>query len=102
MRGWATEKNGALVKHAYIKWGRYLWGDCISAYPARLPGSRRKSLGISVHRKTVLDLNKIGSSADIGVSLKGKSGRLLLCDGWKWPWAKSEDDEGKGIRITRF
>ena len=46
--------------------------------------------------KTILDLNKIGSSADIGVGLKGKSGklgyRLMVGNG---PGQAPEKDNGK-------
>ena len=48
--------------------------------------------------KTILDLNKIGSSADIGVALKGKGGSLayhvMVANG---PGQKPENDNGKKI-----
>jgi hypothetical protein len=42
--------------------------------------------------KTVLDLNKIGSSADIGVALVGKSYHLMVGNG---PGQTPENDNGK-------
>lgn len=88
------------VKHAYLKWGKYLGGADLYL---GLSGTPTWALAESVWgyrsiEKTVLDLNKIGSSADLGVALKGKAGRLsyftMLGNG---PGQKSEDDNGKKV-----
>ena len=94
------KKMVPFVKHAYIKWGRYLWGGDLYIGLSGTPtwAHAEKAWGYRSIEKTVLDLNKIGSSADIGVSLKGKSGRLsyfaMVGNG---PGQKSEDDEGKKV-----
>lgn len=88
------------VKHAYLKWSKYLGSADLYL---GLSGTPTWALAESVWgyrsiEKTVLDLNKIGSSADLGVALKGKAGRLsyftMLGNG---PGQKSEDDNGKKV-----
>jgi hypothetical protein len=88
------------VKHAYLKWSKYLSGADLYV---GLSGTPTWALaeGVWGYRsieKTVLDRNKIGSSADLGFALKGKAGAFnyftMIGNG---PGQKSEDDNGKKI-----
>ena len=88
------------VKHAYLKWKEgvgsadFYFG--LSGTPTF--AAAEKAWKYRAIEKTMLDLNKIGSSADLGVALKGKSGKLgyhvMLGNGkGKAP----ESDNGKKI-----
>ena len=91
-------KMEPFVKNAYLHWKRLL-GD--SELYLGLVGTptwavAEKVWGYRSVAKTVLDWNKIGSSADLGAVLKGAVGRLayhlMVGNG---PGQKSEDDHGK-------
>jgi hypothetical protein len=88
------------VKHAYIKWGKAVGGADVYLGLSGTPTWElsEKVWGYRSIEKTVLDLNKIGSSADLGVAIKGKAGKLayttMLGNG---PGQKPEDDNGKKI-----
>lgn len=87
-------KMNPFVKHAYLKWKD---GVGSSDLYLGLSGTPTWAVaeglwGYRAVEKTVLDLNKIGSSADIGVALKGKSYHLMVGNG---PGQSSEDDNGK-------
>lgn len=92
------KKMVPFVKHAYVKLSDSLLGGELYVGLSGTPtwAHAEKVWGYRSIEKTVMDLNKIGSSADIGVSLKGKSGKLayaaMIGNG---PGQKSEDDEGK-------
>ena len=88
------------VKHAYLKWEEgvgsadFYFG--LSGTPTF--AAAEKAWKYRAIEKTMLDLNKIGSSADLGVALKGKAGKLgyhvMLGNGeGKAP----ESDNGKKI-----
>ena len=88
------------VKHAYLKWKEgvgsadFYFG--LSGTPTF--AAAEKAWKYRAIEKTMLDLNKIGSSADLGVALKGKTGKLgyhvMLGNGMgKAP----EEDNGKKI-----
>tara|TARA_Y100001968_G_scaffold302975_1_gene316722 strand:+ start:410 stop:1387 length:978 start_codon:yes stop_codon:yes gene_type:complete len=93
-------KMQPFVKHGYLKWkGAFgasdfyfgLQGTPTWAIAEKVWGYRSIS-------KTILDRNKIGSSADIGAALKGKAGKIgyhvMLGNG---PGQGPEDDHGKKI-----
>ncbi|MFT5373788.1 MAG: hypothetical protein ACI906_000604 [Candidatus Latescibacterota bacterium] len=88
------------VKHAYIKWSKAVGGADVYLGLSGTPtwALSEKFWGYRSVEKTVLDLNKIGSSADLGVALKGKSGKLaytaMVGNG---PGKKPENDNGKKI-----
>lgn len=66
--------------------------------PASEDEETSKVWGYRSVEKTILDLNKIGSSADIGLGVKGKTGgaayHVMLGNG---PGQKPENDNGKKI-----
>ena len=91
-------KMEPFVKHGYLQWKKGL-GDAdiylgLSGTPTWAVAE--KVWGYRSVAKTVLDWNKIGSSADLGAALKGAAGRLsyhlMVGNG---PGQKSEDDHGK-------
>jgi len=88
------------VKHAYLKWGKAVAGSDLYLGLSGTPtwAFAEKVWGYRSIEKTVMDLNKIGSSADIGVALKGKLGKLayhiMVGNG---PGQSSEDDNGKKL-----
>lgn len=91
-------KMEPFVKHGYLKWKNAL--DDGALYLG-LSGTPTWALAEKVWRyrsiaKTVMDQNKIGSSADLGVALKGRAGKigyhLMLGNG---SGQKPEDDHGK-------
>ena len=93
-------KMEPFVKHGYLKWKGALGA---SDFYFGLQGTptwavAEKVWGYRSIAKTVLDWNKIGSSADIGAALKGKSGKIgyhvMLGNG---PGQGPEDDHGKKI-----
>jgi hypothetical protein len=94
------DKMNPFVKHAYLKWKKAVGGADLYL---GLPGTptwanSEKVWGYRSIEATVMDLNKYGSSADIGAALKGKSGKLnyhlMVGNG---PGQKPEGDHGKKI-----
>ena len=91
-------KMEPFVKHGYLQWKKGL-GDAdiylgLSGTP--IWAVAEKVWGYRSIAKTVLDWNKIGSSADLGAALKGAAGQLryhlMVGNG---PGQKPEDDHGK-------
>ena len=91
-------KMESFVKHGYLQWKKGL-GDAdiylgLSGTPTWAVAE--KVWGYRSIAKTVLDWNKIGSSADLGAALKGTAGQLsyhlMVGNG---PGQKPEDDHGK-------
>ena len=91
-------KMEPFVKHGYLQWKKGL-GDAdiylgLSGTPTWAVAE--KVWGYRSIAKTVLDWNKIGSSADLGAALKGAAGplryHLMVGNG---PGQKPEDDHGK-------
>ena len=91
-------KMEPFVKHGYLQWKEGL-GDAdiylgLSGTP--IWAVAEKVWGYRSIAKTVLDWNKIGSSADLGAALKGAAGRLhyhlMVGNG---PGQGPEDDHGK-------
>ena len=95
-----TAKMVPFVKIAQLKWaGAVANADLYVGLTGTPTWSISEAVwGYRSVEKTILDLNKIGSSADIGVGLSGKAGglayRLMLGNG---PGQKPEDDNGKKI-----
>ncbi|NKB65720.1 MAG: hypothetical protein GKR89_01545 [Candidatus Latescibacteria bacterium] len=93
-------KMNPFVKHAYLKWKKGLGGADVYIGLSGTPtwAITEKAWGYRAIEKTLLDLNKIGSSADLGVALKGKSGKLgyffMVGNG---PGQSTEDDNGKKV-----
>ena len=93
-------KMEPFVKHGYLQWKKGL-GDAdvylgLSGTPTWAVAE--KVWGYRSIAKTVLDWNKIGSSADLGAALKGAAGQLsyhlMVGNG---PGQKPEDDHGKKV-----
>lgn len=88
------------VKHGYLKWKKAVAGSDLYIGLSGTPtwSVSEKVWGYRSVEKTLLDLNKIGSSADIGLGLKGKAGKLgyhlMVANG---PGQGPEDDHGKKI-----
>ena len=91
-------KMEPFLKHGYLQWKQGL-GDAdiylgLSGTPTWAVAE--KVWGYRSIAKTVLDWNKIGSSADLGAALKGTAGQLnyhlMIGNG---PGQKPEDDHGK-------
>lgn len=91
-------KMQPFVKHGYLQWKKVL-GDAdlylgLSGTPTWAVAE--KVWGYRSVAKTVLDWNAMGSSADLGVALKGAAGRmshhLMIANG---PGQRPEDDHGK-------
>ena len=91
-------KMEPFLKHGYLQWKEGL-GDAdiylgLSGTPTWAVAE--KVWGYRSIAKTVLDWNKIGSSADLGAALKGAAGQLryhlMVGNG---PGQKPEDDHGK-------
>ena len=95
-----ASKMEPFVKHAYLKWKKGLAGADLYLGLSGTPtfSIAEKAWGYRPVEKTMLDLNKIGSSSDLGVALKGKSGKLgyhlMVGNG---PGQKPEDDNGKKL-----
>jgi len=93
-------KMKPFVKNIYMKWGKAVGGADLYLGLSGTPtwALAEKAWGYRAIEKTVLDLNKIGSSADIGVALKGKAGKLaytaMVGNG---PGQSSEEDNGKKL-----
>ena len=91
-------KMEPFVKHGYLKWKNALSGGTLYMGLSGTPtwALAEKVWGYRSIAKTVMDQNKIGSSADLGVAFKGKAGRvgyyLMLGNG---PGQKPEEDHGK-------
>ena len=92
------DKMIPFVKHAYLKWKKGVAGSDLYIGLSGTPtwSVSEKVWGYRSIEKTILDVNKIGSSADIGAGLKGKSGKLgyhlMVGNG---PGQKPENDNGK-------
>ncbi len=91
-------KMEPFLKHGYLQWKEGI-GDAdiylgLSGTPTWAVAE--KVWGYRSIAKTVLDWNKIGSSADLGAALKGAAGQLnyhlMVGNG---PGQKPEDDHGK-------
>ena len=88
------------VKHAYLRWRRAVAGADLYAGESATPTWRasEKLWGYRSVEKTILDLNGIGSSADIGLSLKGRAAglgyHLMVANG---PGQRPENDNGKKL-----
>ena len=85
------------VKHGYLKWNGALGGDLyigLSGTPTW--GISESIWGYRPVEKTIMDLNGIGSSADVGLGLKGAAGGLryhvMVANG---PGQRAETDNGK-------
>lgn len=92
-------KMTPFVKHAYLKWHGALGGDLYIGESGTPTWKLAESVwGYRSIEKTVLDLNKIGSSADIGLAWAGKMGgaklHLMVANG---PGQKPEKDNGKKV-----
>lgn len=96
----SESKMEPFVKHAYLKWKKGLAGADLYLGLSSTPtfSIADKAWGYRPVEKTLLDLNKIGSSSDLGVALKGQSGKLgyhlMVGNG---PGQKSENDNGKKL-----
>ena len=94
------DKMNPFVKHAYLKWKKAVAGSDLYLGLSGTPtwAVAEKIWGYRSIEATVMDRNKIGSSADIGAGLKGKSGKLgyhlMVGNG---PGQKPESDNGKKI-----
>lgn len=92
------DKMIPFVKIGYLKWKKGVAGSDVYLGLSGTPtwSVSEKVWGYRSIEKTILDLNKIGSSADVGVGLKGKSGKLgyhvMVANG---PGQKPENDNGK-------
>jgi len=72
------DKMKPFLKHAYLKWKKAVFGADLYLGLSGTPiwAVAEEVWGYRSIEMTILDLHKLGSSADIGVALKGKSGRL--------------------------
>lgn len=92
------EKMRPFVKHSYVQWKQALGAADLYLGLSGTPtwAAAEKVWGYRSIAKTVLDQNKIGSSADLGAALKGKAARLryhlMIGNG---PGQGPEDDHGK-------
>ncbi|MDA0333697.1 MAG: hypothetical protein O2782_00865 [bacterium] len=87
------------VKNAYLKWKGALGGDLYIGESGTPTWKLAETVwGYRSIEKTVLDRNSIGSSADIGLALKGHAGsasyHLMVANG---PGQKPEGDNGKKL-----
>lgn len=91
-------KMEPFVKHSYLQWKGVLGAADLYLGLSGTPtwAVAEKVWGYRSIAKTVLDWNKIGSSADLGAALKGKADRLryhlMIGNG---PGQGPEDDHGK-------
>ena len=94
------DKMIPFVKHAYLKWKKALIGADLYLGLSGTPTwkNAEKVWGYRSVEMTVLDLNKFGSSSDLGAALKGKAGKvgyhLMVGNG---PGQKPEGDNGKKL-----
>ena len=92
------DKMIPFVKLGYLKWKKGVAGSDLYLGLSGTPtwSISEKVWGYRSIEKTILDLNKIGSSADLGVGLKGKAGKLgyhvMVGNG---PGQGTEMDNGK-------
>ena len=88
------------VKHAYLRWRRAVAGADLYVGESVTPTWRASEelWGYRSVEKTILGLNGIGSSADIGLSLKGRAAGLgyhvMVANG---PGQRPENDHGKKL-----
>jgi hypothetical protein len=93
-------KMTPFVKHAYLKWGGVVAGSDLYFGLVGTPtwAVSEKVWGYRSIEATVMDVNKFGSSADIGAAIKGKSGKLgyysMVGNG---PGQSAENDNGKKL-----
>jgi hypothetical protein len=86
------------VKHGYLKWSDAVGESDLYIGLSGTPtwSASESAWGYRSIEKTVMDLNKIGSSADLGVGLKGSAGNIgyhvMIGNG---PGQAPEDDHGK-------
>ena len=93
----SRSKMTPFVKHGYVKWNDAIGGDlCIGLSGTPTWAISESTWGYRSVEKTILDLNGIGSSADIGLGLKGNSGgvnyHVMVANG---PGQRPESDNGK-------
>ena len=95
-----SAKMEPFVKHSYLQWKKGLGAADIYLGLSGTPiwAVAEKVWGYRSVAKTVLDWNKIGSSADLGAALKGAAGRLsyhlMVGNG---TGQGPEDDHGKKL-----
>ena len=93
-------KMEPFVKHGYLQWQNALGGSDLYLGLTGTPtwAIAEKVWGYRSIAKTLLDLNEIGSSADLGAALKGQLGQLgyhvMVGNG---PGQTPEDDHGKKL-----
>jgi hypothetical protein len=93
-------KMEPFVKHGYLKWNGALGSADLYLGLSGTPtwAISEKIWGYRSIAKTVLDWNKIGSSADLGAAFKGKAGKIgyhfMVGNG---PGQGPEDDHGKKV-----
>jgi hypothetical protein len=93
-------KMNPFVKHAYLRWHGALAGGDLYLGLSGTPtwGVSESVWGYRSVEKSIMSLNKIGSSADMGLALKGRAGslayHLMVGNG---PGQKSESDNGKKL-----
>lgn len=93
-------KMNPFVKHAYLRWRGALAGSDLYIGLAGTPTwcVSEKVWGYRSIEATVLDVHKYGSSADLGVAVKGTAGSLayhfMVGNG---PGQKPESDNGKKL-----
>ncbi len=68
-------KMTPFIKDAYIKYGGSEFSVCVGLSPTPTWGNIEKFLGYRPVEKTPLDVFKMGSSRDTGVSINGKFGK---------------------------
>ena len=94
------EKMTPFIKHGYLRWRRAVAGSDLYLGLSSTPTWQVSEAvwGYRSIEATVLDVHKYGSSADLGVAIKGKSGslayHLMVGNG---PGQKSEDNNGKKL-----
>lgn len=95
----SRERMTPYVKHAFLRWKGVLGGDLLLGESDTPTWSLSERVwGYRSIERTVLDLNGIGSSADIGVAWKGAVGALdgflMVANG---PGQRPENDHGKKL-----
>jgi len=102
--GWGkSEKIVPFVKHAYLKWRNAFGGADLYLGLSGTPtwSISEKTWGYRSVEKTILDLNELGPSADMGVRVKGKLGGLaynvMVGNG---TGGKSEGDQQKKFYLS--
>ena len=88
------------VKHAYVRWRRAVAGADLYVGESATPTWRASETlwGYRSVEKTILDLNGLGSSSDIGLGLRGRAAglgyHLMVANG---PGQRPENDNGKKL-----